>query len=534
MKRNHITTLLAAALLILAGCTDGFENDNRIKGGFSDDKKEIDFQNLTSPFETIQLGIYFNDPSVGLNWVFQLTQSLAHDMFSGYFMDPTAKFMDKNATYNLNVGWTNAAWGYTYGTVYAAIQRAEANFANNASLKGYLGVTQILKVETMHRVADTYGPLVYHKVGESPRVYDLKEAYTRFFADLDDAQTLIRDYLAADGDNNKFRDYDMLTSGKTLSDWLKFANSLRLRLAIRVSNVDAVLAAAQAKKALEDAAGVLEGARETIAVSGANFNNPLRGVAGWGEVYMNASMASIINGYKDPRGVKWYSPASLEGYKDQLLGIPVGLPMKEGDASTYGVCSPLNTSTIDEKTPANLMTAAEVWFLRAEAALRGYTDENAEECYTNGVTTSFTQWDCMGVSEYLAGDQTPADYKDVVSGGTVGKDMPALITVSPKWDNADSREVKLEKIITQKWLACWPESYEAWSEQRRTGYPKLFKVQNNYSGGAIDTEIMIRRLPFSTDAANNDPGQYSELKSKLGGEDNGGTRLWWDAGENKF
>lgn len=65
----------------------------------------------------------------------------------------------------------------------------------NDNLKGYLGITEILKVELMHRIADTYGPLVYHQLGETPRVYGLQEAYTRFFADLDEGQQLIREYL---------------------------------------------------------------------------------------------------------------------------------------------------------------------------------------------------------------------------------------------------------------------------------------------------------------------------------------------------
>ena len=77
------------------------------------------------------------------------------------------------------------------------------------------------------------------------------------------------------------------------------------------------------------------------------------------------------------------------------------------------------------------MSAAEVWLLRAEAALRGYTKENPRTCYEYGVSTSFTQWDCAGASEYLESDKTPADYKDVVSGGKVGKDMKALITICP-------------------------------------------------------------------------------------------------------
>lgn len=534
MKSKYIATLLFGGFLGFTSCTDGFESDNKINGGFSEDLKEIDFQNLTSPFETIQSGIYFNYGPAGLNWVWQIMQALNHDMFSGYFMNPTPKFMVNNACYNLNAGWTNAEWQYTYGYIYTEVQKAEKNFTGNDNLKSYMGITQILKVELMHRVADTYGPLVYHKLGESPKVYSLQEAYTQFFADLDEGQKLIAEYLAAGGDNNKFKDYDMLTNGKTLKDWLKFANSLRLRLAMRVSNVDATTAKAQTLKALQDSNGVLEGAKETIAVSGSTYINPLYSVAGWGEVYMNASMESIINGYEDPRGEKWYNTASLDGNKDKFLGIPVGLPMKEGDANLYGACSPLNTNTIGEKTPALLMTAAEIWLLRAEAALRGYTNEDVQACYENGVSTSFTQWDCSGASAYLDSDNIPANYKDLVSRGAVGKDMNSLIAVSPRWIEEANAEVKLEKIITQKWLACWPESYEAWTEQRRTGYPKLFKVQNNTSGGTIDTEVMVRRLPFSTDAAQNDPTQYSQLSGKLGGADNGGTRLWWDAGKNNF
>lgn len=72
----------------------------------------------------------------------------------------------------------------------------------------------------------------------------------------------------------------------------------------------------------------------------------------------------------------------------------------------------------------------------------------------------------------------------------------------------------------------------AWTEQRRTGYPQLFKVFVNNSGGAIDTDIRIRRLPYPSDIQKNNPTQYSALKKALGGEDNGGTRLWWDTGRN--
>ena len=95
-------------------------------------------------------------------------------------------------------------------------------------------------------------------------------------------------------------------------------------------------------------------------------------------------------------------------------------------------------------------------------------------------------------------------------------------------------ELKLERIITQKWLAIYPEGCEAWAEQRRTGYPRLIKVAVNNSGNTISTDDMIRRVFFNQDYKTDNKALYDALVSKLGGADNGGTRLWWDAGGNNF
>ena len=127
---------------------------------------------------------------------------------------------------------------------------------------------------------------------------------------------------------------------------------------------------------------------------------------------------------------------------------------------------------MDTDTDAVLMTAAEVWFLRAEAALRGWTDEDAERCYRNGVAASFAQWQLSGAESYLGSDAMAADYHDPVD---PGNDIAARCRVSPRWDAAADAELKLERIITQKWIAMYPEGCEAWAEQRRTGYPRRGK-----------------------------------------------------------
>lgn len=74
----------------------------------------------------------------------------------------------------------------------------------------------------------------------------------------------------------------------------------------------------------------------------------------------------------------------------------------------------------------------------------------------------------------------------------------------------------------------FPEGMEAWSEFRRTGYPKIFPVVQNYSGGTIDTEKQIRRLPFPQTEYDNNNANVKDAISLLNGADHGGTPLWWD------
>lgn len=546
MKYNKfLTILLASGLLGTAvACTDNFESDNRNKTGFDSELQEYDFQKYLLKFEIIQTGIYYNyDWGEGKNWTFQIAQNLGQDMFSGYFHDFNQAFNDKNSVYALNDGWTSTHWSYNYSYIMPEVQKCEQINVDQPAL---LAVTQILKVELMHRVADCYGPLVYSKFGqEGDNVDDLKTAYTQFFADLENGITALQKFIKENPGVEPYKDADLLTPNKTLAEWVKFGNSLRLRLAMRVANVDKTLATEQARKSFT-LGEFLEEPGEVIAVSTAGgYTNPLGEInKSWGEVFMGATMESVLTGYDDPRTAKYYDKASgqvitwkddsgehtlpqLFDYANTYKGVPQGTGLLSAD-QRYRECS---KSTISQSTNAILMTAAEVWFLRAEAALRGISTESPKECYETGVRTSFNQWGAGGVDAYLQSSAIPANYKDPFDSKF---DMTALITTTPNWADANGTEEQFEKIMTQKWLAMYPEGNEAWTEQRRTGYPKLFKVKVNNSGGAIDTDIMIRRLPYPSTLATSNPTQYSSLTRALGGADNGGTRLWWDAGKNNF
>ena len=303
MKKNlYIANLLVAGLMTFTGCTDGFESDNANKAGYTPELQEYDLQKYVLNLGVMQQGIYFNyDWGRGTDWTFQTIQNLGHDMFAGYFHDMNNSFNDKNSVYALNDGWTGSAWTYTYGYIMTAAQKSEKI---NQEQKGLLGVTKILKVELMHRIADTYGPIVYTKFGqeEGDNVDSQEAAYRQFFKDLDEGVKLINEYKKDNAALEPFAAADILMpAGKrTLSQWVKFANSLRLRLAIRVSMSAPDLARAEVAKAMDaTAGGVLESADETVAVSTeSGYKNPLGTVnEGWGEVFMGATMESVLVGY---------------------------------------------------------------------------------------------------------------------------------------------------------------------------------------------------------------------------------------------
>ena len=182
------------------------------------------------------------------------------------------------------------------------------------------------------------------------------------------------------------------------------------------------------------------------------------------------------------------------------------------------------------------MTAAEGFFLRAEAALRGWNmGGTARDFYEAGIRASFSENGVSGEDAYIANSAlVPSRYVDRTNGGNAAA-APSTITIA--WDDEADFETNLERIITQKWIAMYPDGCEGWAEFRRTGYPHLLPVVNNDSQGLIDTQIQVRRCPFPVQEYNTNEAAVQAAVQLLGGEavggglDNGGTRLWWDRKE---
>lgn len=543
MKKKQLY-LYCILLLWISGmsCTGDFKEINTDKSGITEEDMKIDYNNLGIPLTIIQQGIYFNyDFGKGKNWPYQIMQNLSADMFSGYMHDyKPHNGGSSNSDYNLQDGWNGTFWGYTYAYIFPQIKKSEDS--TRVRYPAFFGVTKVLKVETMHRVADYYGPIVYTRFGQRKADYlpdTQKEAYYAFFNDLDTAVNVLSTCMEEAVQTANIRKFDMLLDGRYTS-WIKFANSLRLRLAIRLAMADPVKAKEEFLKGFTNSYGVLESEKEIVEVATqSGYTNPLGEINRvWGEAYMNASMESILNGYEDPRRELFFEAcgeekAVVKSMDDEpaitaLKGKYKGI--RQGTCFAHTLYSSHSKIYVNQSTPPVLMTAAEVWFLRAEAALRGWISEDAGADYRQGITTSFHQWGASDVSAYLESDKTGADYVDAFD---ATNNIKARCNVSPKWIETAGKEEKLEKIITQKWLAIFPEGCEAWAEQRRTGYPRLFPVKENHSkDGCIDTEIMIRRLNFPSDLVDMEADLYKALTEALGNPDHAGTRLWWDTGRN--
>ncbi len=146
----------------------------------------------------------------------------------------------------------------------------------------------LLKVVAAHRVSDIFGPIVYTNYGkinaDGSITYDSQqEAYNAFFKDLDEAQVKLRPYARSADSVRKFRAFDLVYNGD-YTKWMKLINSVRLRLAVRLSKADPTKAKTEAEKSLADEFGVLENIDEDFIINSESLNNPISVISGAGVI----------------------------------------------------------------------------------------------------------------------------------------------------------------------------------------------------------------------------------------------------------
>jgi hypothetical protein len=505
--------IAAALLTILNSCTKNYSDINT-------DKSTV------ATVGESELPFLFTGALTSIPWGDQVAENLFADQYAQYFAC-TAPYFPSDR-YTMVSEWVQNNFDPMYTRVVPQLQvilekkdpsSAEAALAN------------IWWAYAFHRVTDYWGPIPYFGVGQGgfASQYDAQDKiYDDFFKRLTAAVTV----LEGKRTETPFGTFDVLFNGN-VDKWIKFANTLRLRLAVRISNVDPDRAKIEGEAAY--AAGVFTQSPDDDVYMPKNSIDPnrLSQMSDWNEFRMSATMESILKGYDDPRISQYFIPAKTtgeyEGLRNGLTPEQQALDPNLPDANSH--VGPRWTSLsyggiADHfSTPANVMCAAEAYFLRAEGTLLGWNmGGSAQELYEQGITNSMIQWgitDNAVIQGYINSTALPVAPGDYLNSDPV-TDIPV------KWSG--DINVQKEQIATQKWLALFPDGVEAWADYRRGHYNKLYPVANSDNPDIPNPSATqyIRRITFLlTEKQSNGP-EVEKAVGLLGGDDKISTPLWWD------
>lgn len=499
-------------LSMIVSCTDDFAKINAKLDGVTEEQMKGDNFKVGSSYPRLEALVVPGDAS----GYFQHWENLCGDVY-GRFMMSNVKWRGGNLSeFSIqHNGWIDNCFNLI--TDFYPAWRDIVNATHSEGVNYAWAV--ILRVSVMHRLTDTFGPIPYSKV-ESGNLYveydSQEQVYKTMLQELSNAIEVLTVYYNANPSATPMKAYDRVYAGD-FGKWIKFANSLKLRMAMRMRFVEPDLAKQYAEEAVGHPLGVITDNVDNAAYAPTG-NNMLWLVAmGWGDTKVCADIATYMEGYKDPRREKYFTQSTFEikGFK----GIRAATDASDAAYAKYSM------PNVQQKDKTLWMTAAEVTLLRAEGALLNWNMKGtAKELYEKGVTLSFEQWGVGSADGYLNdSESTQADYLDP---NNSTESAPAVSSITIKWEEGDNDEKKLERIITQKWIALWPLGFEAWCEHRRTGYPRFFSlvrpIQSVYNG-----MLVANRMPFARGEYDNNPENIRKAVQLLGGIDNFATKLWW-------
>jgi len=513
MKKSTLFTSLFA--LSLLSCTKDFQDINTDPNNIT----VITQRELPFMFAKAQSSAAMNRS------FYQTVQNLGPDLYAQYFALTTNSFSTDR--YLLTPDWQRRFWTVIY--VDTAPQ-LKSILENTEPKSGEAALANIMWVYAFHRLTDQFGPIPYFGAAEANDVipYDaMDKIYADFFEKL---TTAVANLKALPAGTKIFQGYDLIFDGNT-ENWIRFANSLRLRLALRIAKVDANQAKVEAEAAV--AAGLMSNnthnASMLKSLSG-NDTNGLAQVAVWNEFSMSSTIASYLKGYADPRLGIYFQPSYIgktfnsvrNGATATDLGNVRNQSGSNSNVGTYWVR--YNGVAIEGNFTQNfhVMCAAESFFLRAEGALNGWNmGGEAKQLYEEGIKTSMEQWgitDATQIGNYIASNHVPiapGDYHN----------SPAVASIPVRW--ATSVAEQREQIGVQKWLAIYPNGMEAWAEYRRTGFPKMYALIHS-DNPDLPIGTFIKRLPYPLTEATDNLVELNKGRALLGGTDNAATKLWWD------
>ncbi len=529
MKRNIIyrkyslilTTVIC--MLLISGCTDNFDDINRPRTPTEDEAKG-DFFHIGVHYRALQNGVILSPANR-----YQYDENLSGQPYARYLTITKDNWnMTNFGVFNASDQFLNNLFNFHMTDLYVPWFELKKLLTEEDDKEEHYSWAwaELLRVAAVQRITDIYGPIPYSKVKENTGTlqvaYDSQEeVYKGLFEDLNKAIDILTEYVQSGGASqvSAFKEYDMVYGGD-FAKWLKFANSLKLRMALRISYVDKTNSEKYAREALTNPGGIITSNDDNAKLS--VFPNPLFTMWGaYADTRACAEIMAYMKGYQDPRLGLYFQKATS---KDEYLGMRLGIAISNHTWAT-GFSAP----QVGETDPLLWMSAAEMAFIKAEGKAVwkwDFVTESAQDLYNEGIRLSFTQWgstDAEATSYRNNSTRQPAAFNDDGNAAL----SPSSITI--RWDESASDEIKQERILTQKWIALFPLGNEAWAEQRRTGYPRFFPTVVSHNPDATLKTRGASRIPYAPQEALDNTANYQKALELLGSNtDDYGTRLWWD------
>ena len=515
--KNLSYIVLTPVLLAFSGCTADFEEINT-------DKNRVTTESYVPVYSLSRAQLEYSGNSdfsydtwrVNIIYAAMMTQQLANA--SWYAGD---KYVQNDA-------WANASFDVAYNDQVKYIVDLMELIKDDPLYANLYQIARINRVMIFHRLTDLYGDIPYSEAGlayhegiYTPKYDTQQDIYMDMLNELDEAAAA----LDPAGDVPGSGDLIYGAAAAPIAQWQKFAYSLMLRLAMRISEVDDAAAKTWVERAVAggvftsnaDNAFILHDANggRTTVNRNSNILSGEWNATNTGEVFLSKTFVDFLQDNNDPR-LQMFSRVLSTGDTDPAnqVGLPNGLDQDAGD---YDVSTDTNFpgditnySTIREDVflslsgPTFVLNYAQVELLLAEAVLKGYNvGGTAAAHYNAGVTAAM---------EFLA------QYNSIAT--IPSADIDAYLAANP-FSTANGEEM----IGEQYWVASFLDWYEVWSNWRRTGFPVLTPV--DYPTGATGGVIPRRMLYPAHEAANN-PTNY-ELAIEHQGTNSFLTKVWWDA-----
>jgi hypothetical protein len=486
---NKIKPLALAALMALGACDRGFEEMNI---------------SPNEPTEVLPAHLLASAQK-------QVADLLWDSFHSGRFGMLYAQYWAQNeytdeSRYQFRVGSNNAFWRDMYTGPLTDLQDIirinEANML--AQSPNQIAVARIMKAYIFQVLTDVYGDIPYASAlqgreNTSPAYTPQSEIYADLLKELTEASSQINPAVPG------FASGDLMYGGN-MTRWKKFANSLKMRVAIRMADINASAARTAINEALT--AGVFTSNDDNALfryMAAQPNNNPLhQDRLTRADFAASNTLVDALNQRNDPR-VRFFAAPNAAG---QFEGLTYGLTQDAAGAIPNSAVSQPSPVVLQPTSAGIFMLYDEVQFIQAEAAQRGFITGNAAQFFQEAISASMRFWSNEAAT---VGVTTAAPITDA--------QIAAYLTANP-YNAANWRQ----SIGVQKWIALYMQGHQGWIEWRRLDFGVL---QPPAAGPLLGTGIPTRHM-YPEEEQNLNRENYQTAVNAQGGQDIMGGRVWWD------